>query len=136
MAIRKVNAITGRVAQEHKKPAATGSCQPAGCGHRQPRRVSATACVRAIHSAPNADFVRLASALAVRGMAAQISQIGTPSSAGQVVEGGERAVGDLGAWQRAGQCGDLVEDVGAGFLADLLLELPVAFYVLAGQGGR
>ena len=36
------------------------------------------------------------------GMAAQISQIGTPPSAGQVVEGGERAVDDLGAWQRAG----------------------------------
>jgi hypothetical protein len=30
VAIRKVNAITGRAAQKHKKPAATGSCQPAG----------------------------------------------------------------------------------------------------------
>jgi hypothetical protein len=30
VAIRKVNAITGRAAQKHKKPAATGSYQPAG----------------------------------------------------------------------------------------------------------
>lgn len=30
MAIRKLNAITGRAAQKHKKPAAAGSCQPAG----------------------------------------------------------------------------------------------------------
>jgi hypothetical protein len=43
MAIRKVNAITGRVAQKQKKPAAAGSCQPSGYGYRQPRRVSATA---------------------------------------------------------------------------------------------
>jgi len=33
-----------------QEPAATRSCQPAGYGHRRPRRVSATACVRAIHS--------------------------------------------------------------------------------------
>ena len=68
--------------------------------------------------------------------AAQISQIWTPSSASQVVERGERAVDDLGAWQRAGQRGDLVEDVSARLLADLLLELSVALYVLAGHGGR
>ena len=70
------------------------------------------------------------------GLAAQINQIWTPSSASQVVERGERAVDDLGAWQRAGQRGDLVEDVSARLLADLLLELSVALYVLARHGGR
>ena len=70
------------------------------------------------------------------GSAAQIRQIWTPSSASQVVERSERAVDDLGAWQRAGERGDLVEDVSARLLADLLLELSVALYVLAGHGGR
>ena len=82
------------------------------------------------------DFVRLTFALAMRVRRRTISQIWTPSSASQVVERGERAVDDLGAWQRAGQRGDLVEDVGARLLADLLLELPVALYILAGYGGR
>lgn len=83
-----------------------------------------------------ADFVRLTSALAVRVPAAQIGPIWTALSASQVVERGERAVDDLGAWQRTGQRGDLVEDVGARLLADLLLELPVTLYILAGYGGR
>jgi len=83
-----------------------------------------------------ADFVRLTFALAMRVRRRTISQIWTPSSASQVVERGERAVDDLGAWQRAGQRGDLVEDVSARLLADLLLELSVALYVLARHGGR
>jgi len=70
------------------------------------------------------------------GTAAQIGQIWTPPSASQVVERGKRAVDDQGARQRAGQRGDLVEDVGARLLADLLLKLPVALYILAGYGGR
>ena len=46
-------------AQNHNKPAAAGSCQPAGYGHRKPQTVSATACLSAIHPAPNAEYSRL-----------------------------------------------------------------------------
>jgi hypothetical protein len=46
---------TGLRAQKHNKPAAAGSCQPAGYGHRKPQTVSTTACLSAIHSAPNDD---------------------------------------------------------------------------------
>ena len=69
------------------------------------------------------------------GMAAPISQIWASPSAGPAVERGECAVDDLGAWQCAGQRRDLVEDVGAGPLADQLFETAVALHVLAGHGG-
>jgi hypothetical protein len=49
--------MTGRAAQQRKKPAATASCQQADPGNLQLRRVSTTACVSAIHRGGLVDEV-------------------------------------------------------------------------------